>query len=314
MKKRLVLAIFCVAFAAGFVLISRDISSKSDPESVTKRFYENWNGYEGNPLSDKIYLSSSDVTNNLKNQISGIVEGFSDGGYDPVLCAQDKPESWKIQSSFVEGDMARVVVLENFYGSLKEVEVFLKKQDGWKIERIFCPSGNGDSAAVSTDLLKQDLVGGYIRDNISSLSPEPEVLGGKYYITSVKFTETNKAVVKYEDGHRAFEADVSFNVEGNKVNITSFKIIEPAKKEPNFSKGGNLVVKNGTLELVYEEPGKPALSIKAVFASGSSCKDADGKGFDCGTFGWKNGDRVEVSGIKTNESLEISALKLISRS
>lgn len=46
----------------------------------------------------------------------------------------------------------------------------------------------------------------YIKANISKLSREWEVLGGKFYVTEIKWLDLHDALVSYEDGHNAFEA------------------------------------------------------------------------------------------------------------
>lgn len=72
----------------------------------------------------------------------------------------------------------------------------------------------------------QRLVETYLSENISELSPEKEVLGGKFYITGFRFTEDGKVTVNYEDGHIALEANVSYTVEGNQVSIQDFSIVK----------------------------------------------------------------------------------------
>lgn len=57
----------------------------------------------------------------------------------------------------------------------------------------------------------------YLRENINLLSPEPAVLGGKFYITSIIWPEVDRAIVEYEDGHIALKADVSFMSGSSKV-------------------------------------------------------------------------------------------------
>lgn len=47
----------------------------------------------------------------------------------------------------------------------------------------------------------------YLRQNISVLSPEKEVLGGKFYITKITWSEKGAVLVEYEDGHIALRAE-----------------------------------------------------------------------------------------------------------
>ncbi len=73
---------------------------------------------------------------------------------------------------------------------------------------------------------KQDLVYSYIEDNISELSPEEAVLGGTFYVTNIDFIDENLAIVEYEDGHIALEAQVIYSIVNNRVNINSFQILQ----------------------------------------------------------------------------------------
>lgn len=73
----------------------------------------------------------------------------------------------------------------------------------------------------------EDELKNYLRDNISRLSPEPEVLGGKFYVTNLELISPNKALVEYEDGHIALKADFVFSYDDNDtLIITDFKLVE----------------------------------------------------------------------------------------
>lgn len=67
----------------------------------------------------------------------------------------------------------------------------------------------------------------YLKNNISSLSPQKEVLGGKFYITNINFLDNNHLIVDYEDGHIALKAKVEFKINNeNKIQILNFNIIK----------------------------------------------------------------------------------------
>lgn len=51
----------------------------------------------------------------------------------------------------------------------------------------------------------------YLLENISELSPIKEVLGGTFYITEFNWFSEDLVAIKYEDGHIALEAEVSFD-------------------------------------------------------------------------------------------------------
>lgn len=64
----------------------------------------------------------------------------------------------------------------------------------------------------------------YVSQNISELSPEKEVLGGKFYVTDIQVAD-GKGVVSYEDGHVAFTADFTYTSNDRTGHtITSFVV------------------------------------------------------------------------------------------
>lgn len=64
----------------------------------------------------------------------------------------------------------------------------------------------------------------YITENISRLSPEPEVLGGTYYVTNV-VSSNGMGVVSYEDGHNAYTADFTYSVNAEgAISIDTFVV------------------------------------------------------------------------------------------
>ncbi len=66
----------------------------------------------------------------------------------------------------------------------------------------------------------------YIKEHISELSPEKEILGGKFYVTEIHFND-HIGIVKYEDGHIALEAEFHFTIDPfGRIKITDFKIIK----------------------------------------------------------------------------------------
>lgn len=67
----------------------------------------------------------------------------------------------------------------------------------------------------------------YLRENINTLSPEPAVLGGKFFITNITFLSTSQVLVSYEDGHNAFIGRVNFFLEpGGIIKILEFIIVK----------------------------------------------------------------------------------------
>lgn len=171
-----------------------------------------------------------------------------------------------------------------------------------------------EEKANEIPVAKQELVEDYIRENISSLSPEEEVLGGSFYVTSVDFEDENSCLVEYEDGHIALKARAEFEVSSDEqVEITSFQVIEPeenSQEEINFSEIGNIVESEEAWDLVYEEPGKPALRVTLSFDDNSKCLD-ESEDQSCSSVYWKNGDRTEIIGIKTGDQVLVRSLRVV---
>ena len=70
------------------------------------------------------------------------------------------------------------------------------------------------------------LVRAYLEKNISDLSPEKEVLGGKFYLTNLEFRDNQTAVVSYEDGHNAFVGLFKFTInEPEQIESLGFEIL-----------------------------------------------------------------------------------------
>lgn len=63
----------------------------------------------------------------------------------------------------------------------------------------------------------------YVRGNINSLSPEPAVLGGTFYVTDIDAADS-RGTVSYEDGHIALTADFEYVMDEYGITITSFEV------------------------------------------------------------------------------------------
>lgn len=118
--------------------------------------------------------------------------------------------------------VALLVILFFVPGSTRDREIV-----ACTMEAKLCPDGSAVGRigpdcefAMCPELgreAKENIVSNYIRENISALSSEPEVLGGIFYVTNVEFTGENSGVVEYEDGHIALVVDFEYmvNEDGN---------------------------------------------------------------------------------------------------
>lgn len=159
------------------------------------------------------------------------------------------------------------------------------------------------------------LVGSYIMEHISELSPEKEVLGGTYYVTNIAVTPPDMGTVQYEDGHVAHIAKFNYRVQKGSVVISNFKITEPQSSNSpvnNFDENGNLTDGTRLLDgwsLVYEKPGQPALKVKLVFSSNTLCRAGTNE-IICFAISSDRflsvGDRVRIEGQKIDDVIVVS--------
>jgi hypothetical protein len=131
----IVLIVGAAVLVSAAVIFRPAILFQDQPEDVVQKFYDWHIRYEGNPLVDKAYRSS-DL---LSPEFIADLDEFTDGGMiaDPILCAQDRPESVTPGKAVVSGDQAIVAVTSSFAGHGFEVE--LRLMDGaWKIDGVRC--------------------------------------------------------------------------------------------------------------------------------------------------------------------------------
>lgn len=284
----------------------------SGPEKAILSFIDDWSSYEGNPLSDGYYKNNPSVSEEYEKKVDSIVTSFDKTGYDPVLCAQDRPDSIEAVNSSIKGDQAVIRLKYIYSGGDKMSEALLNKNNGrWVIRDIICKKGEHEEAKGVSPAVK-NLVETYIKDNITEISPESAVLGGKFQVSSIDFTGPSSCVVDYEDGHIALRAKVGFSISGpEEVSIDYFDLIED-EEEIDFSETGNIVGKAGEWELVYEKSGKPALRTGLIFNEASRC--VDGRQKRCRPAYWQNGDRAEIKGFKKGDSILVSKLRIVGES
>lgn len=302
------------AIIVGSAYAVKNWQNRPGPGETILNFYENWVKYEGNPLIDRVYRGHSAISTDYSEKVDRILASSGKGGYDPILCAQDKPESIKIEGVKKKDGYANITMTENFYGAEKKLNIKMELIEGkWQITDIICPdSGASDNGEVAG---WQNAVGDHIRSNISELSPEKEVLGGSFYITNIEFLDSSSALVGYEDGHKAYTAKADFTITPDKeVTINSFEVLEggdeDASAEMDFSETGNLTQKDGGWQLVYEKPGQPALTAELTFTDQSQCITATGDNTPCSEASWEQGARATVNGIEKDEVVEVVSIAL----
>ena len=71
---------------------------------------------------------------------------------------------------------------------------------------------------------EKEIVENYLKENISNLSPEKEVLGGKFYVTRINWLGDNSGTIEYEDGHILLNANFSYDMVNSENNNCYIKI------------------------------------------------------------------------------------------
>ncbi len=153
--KGLVLVVLVAAVVLGITACSSMASaaetSGMTPEQTVESFY-GWYisiaGYDPeadvvrNPLQDGSYAESELVSAGLVERIDAIVASFDGmGGYDPLICAQDIPQSVTVGEAEIEGGAALVPVTTSFEGHSFSVRL-VQVGGEWQIDEVLCGSGS----------------------------------------------------------------------------------------------------------------------------------------------------------------------------
>jgi hypothetical protein len=107
-------------------------------EDLVKEFYQMWIDYAnqtGNPLVDELYKTGDYLT---ENGIARLEANKTADGWmaDPVMCAQDVPQSVEVEASSVDGERANVRML-TAWGTRLGIDL-VQVKGIWKIEAITC--------------------------------------------------------------------------------------------------------------------------------------------------------------------------------
>jgi hypothetical protein len=86
--------------------------ARQSPEATVTGFYAWYEGFEGSPLGGRAYRDSDYLSPAFIRQLDALVDSFKDagGGFDPFICAQDRPSEVKVMEVEESGDRARVTV------------------------------------------------------------------------------------------------------------------------------------------------------------------------------------------------------------
>jgi hypothetical protein len=131
-----------------------NITCAHDPAGTAKAFYTWYLGTIGdrstgdfrNPLVEQAYHGHPLLADSFVQYVDETVAGFSHGGYDPFLLAQDIPQDFSVDPGVLEG--TAVVHLQFGPDSVKHLRVTLDEK-GWRIADIAEDSGLANEAPVS---------------------------------------------------------------------------------------------------------------------------------------------------------------------
>lgn len=95
----------------------------------------------------------------------------------------------------------------------------------------WCPTKQKCLRVWEEGCTDEDIVRNYLNENLSTLSPEPEVSGGKFFVTDLEFVDDTEVLVTYEDGHNMYRAEFVYEIVGENLNPVSFELREETKSQ-----------------------------------------------------------------------------------
>ncbi|MBT3392092.1 MAG: DUF3828 domain-containing protein [Chloroflexi bacterium] len=129
-------AIFsALAFVIFPAMKINDRQSINQPDQVVQDFYTWYLAYDGNPLVDKAYQSSSFLSTDFITFLDDFTQ--AEMRYDPILCAQDKPTEINTSQAQVSGAQASVEVSTSLAGHQFTVEL-VQIDNAWLMNRVIC--------------------------------------------------------------------------------------------------------------------------------------------------------------------------------
>jgi len=144
MKKEVLISFLVVVVASAalyFAISQKRISSIMSPDQVVKEFYDNGAQYEANPYLvakvKKLNIEAGDPTGGTGFYDDGYIHGID---YDPMLCAQDIPESRTYKLVYLSDGKATVEA-HHLYGDGEDnvITVLLNKYNNtWNIVDVIC--------------------------------------------------------------------------------------------------------------------------------------------------------------------------------
>ncbi len=180
---------------------SAEAFSDTSAEGTVLSFYDWYMEYAGNPLVEHAYQTNPVLATDFIHQVDERLSSQTRGGYDPFLCAQDRPGRFSIlsDSQTVDGTGALVLVHEVWnpdseFEFTKDIKIKLENYDGhWQITGIDCEGGTTVSKSIRINPVHElpeevvqafyDWYLAYFRDPVTHEFRNP--IGEAVYRTSV---------------------------------------------------------------------------------------------------------------------------------
>jgi hypothetical protein len=112
--------------------------ARQDPGEAVKAFYTWYLTYNGNVVADKAYHDSSMISASFAEDVDALIASFDRGGYDPFICAQNRPGAIEVGTITVSGDTAEVPVTSDLQGHALTVRLQANEEGEWLITDIDC--------------------------------------------------------------------------------------------------------------------------------------------------------------------------------
>ena len=125
------------------------------PEEAIEGFFRWYAGYPGNPMADGALATSPVVTEGLLEKVDAVVASFenSPAGYDPILCAQERPRSFRVEIIDRSPESATAAVHSEFDGHKIYVGV-MKVNGEWMIADISCATDPSPELPEEEDVVE----------------------------------------------------------------------------------------------------------------------------------------------------------------
>jgi hypothetical protein len=148
---------------------------------------------------------------------------------------KEEIDNTNIISSFEECALAGNPIMESYPRQCIDGDnVFIEELENEAVDEeenneVLNEEENLDEENIDENIYneKEELLRDYLNENISELSPEKEVLGGSFFITSLTLNGEDEFSIEYEDGHILLLASGKYSIdEENNVNIQEFNLQE----------------------------------------------------------------------------------------